>query len=360
MSNSRQALLSQWCAEKMSVTDIVLDIVSGDASFRRYYRFSHNGTSYIAVDAPPEKENSQPFVAIAKLWLAQGINVPHIIGVDLSQGYMLLTDFGDSLLLDELELSEAKADVYYPKALAELKLIAALSTAQSPELITEIINKPSTYSYHSYDAVLLRQEMQLFDDWFYHKHLGFTAQIPAFVETLMQTLVQNALDQPQVVVHRDFHSRNIMLTDDNALGIIDFQDAVIGAITYDAASLLKDCYISWPRAKVLELLKSFQQMLAIDVSFETFTQWFDLMGLQRHIKVAGIFCRLSYRDGKSAYLNDLPLVLAYIIDVCQRYSEQLPEITAFSAWLSNHIMPAYYAQSESLESQVKTLLRGIA
>jgi len=288
---------------------------SADASFRRYFRITDDGKTFIVMDAPPEKEDCQPFIHIAKLLLERGLNVPEILQQDLEQGFLLLSDLGTTVFLSEL--NNDMVDEMYIAAMNSLLL---LQNNNNPDL-------------PAYDETLLRTEMALFPDWYLEKQLNITVtdEIKETLEQAFAILVENALSQPQVCVHRDYHSRNLMVNQNNPEkpGVIDFQDAVIGAVTYDLVSLLKDCYIHWPREKVETWVKYFYTQatslnIISSVSFDEFLRWFDLMGLQRHIKVAGIFSRLYHRDGKDGYLNDIPLTMDYIFDVLERYPEFKP------------------------------------
>ncbi|MCW8900902.1 MAG: phosphotransferase [Gammaproteobacteria bacterium] len=294
---------------------------SADASFRRYFRITDNGKTFIVMDAPPEKEDCKPFVHIANLLLERGLNVPKIIEQDLEQGFLLLSDLGTTVFLSEL--NNDTVDEMYGAAMTSL---LRLQNHKNPDL-------------PAYDKALLRTEMALFPDWYLDKHLNITltSEHKEILEQTFAILVKNALAQPQVCVHRDYHSRNLMVNKDNPQqpGVIDFQDAVIGAVTYDLVSLLKDCYIRWPREKVQAWVNIFYteaKSLGIisSVSFAEFLRWFDLMGLQRHIKVAGIFSRLYHRDGKEGYLNDIPLTMEYIFEVLALY----PEFKPFQKMLS--------------------------
>lgn len=288
---------------------------SADASFRRYFRITDNENTFIVMDAPPEKEDCKPFIHIAQLLLSYGLNVPKILQQDLEQGFLLLSDLGTTVFLSEL--NNDTVDEMYAAAMKSLLL---LQNHELPDL-------------PAYDETLLRTELALFPDWYLEKHLNIKLnnEQKDVLEQTFTALVKNALEQPQVCVHRDYHSRNLMVNEQNPQqpGVIDFQDAVIGAVTYDLVSLLKDCYISWPREKTETWVKHFHvqaESLGIvsNVSFEEFLRWFDLMGLQRHIKVAGIFSRLYHRDGKEGYLNDIPLTMEYIYDVLEHYSEFKP------------------------------------
>lgn len=288
---------------------------SADASFRRYFRIANEGKTYIVMDAPPEKENCLAFIAIATLFLEFGLNVPVILAQDTQQGFLLLSDLGDTVFLSEL--NNDSADSMYRSAMDALLLLQKHKTPSLPD----------------YDEALLRNELALFPDWYLKKQLGLTLNLQQdeVLQQCFDILVSNALEQPQVCVHRDYHSRNLMINneDENKPGIIDFQDAVIGAVTYDLVSVLKDCYIDWPREKVETWVSYFHRQaeeLAIikNVSEAQFLRWFDLMGLQRHLKVAGIFSRLKHRDGKTGYLKDIPRTMSYVHDVVSRYAEFKP------------------------------------
>lgn len=285
---------------------------SADASFRRYFRISDNGKTYIVMDAPPEKEDCQPFIEIAEMLLEFGLNVPKILQQDINQGFLLLSDLGKTVFLSEL--NNNNVDRMYSSAMDALLLLQQNTPVYLP----------------AYDEKLLRNELNLFPDWYLEKQLNITVteSQKAVLEKVFDVLIQNALSQPQVCVHRDYHSRNLMVNSELAdkPGVIDFQDAVIGAVTYDLVSLLKDCYISWPREKVELWVESFRlkaESLGIikDISAQQFLRWFDLMGLQRHLKVAGIFSRLKHRDGKTGYLKDIPRTMGYVFEVLELYPE---------------------------------------
>jgi aminoglycoside/choline kinase family phosphotransferase len=313
----RLQAIHNWLLEVLEVDSFSITPASSDASFRRYFRVEFNTKSWIVMDAPPEKEDVTPFIKIAKAFFKHKINVPEIKAYDEQQGFLLLTDFGSIDYLQQL--NETAVDTYYKKAIDSLIQI-------------QLIDKGSV-SLPLYDQSLLQKELDLFPEWFLEKHLSLTA--PAQLQSYFDLLIANALQQPQCIVHRDFHSRNLMDTPENSPGIIDFQDAVIGPISYDLVSLLRDCYISWPQSQINEWLTYYftqaQQydLIAPTISQEQFIIWFDLMGLQRHIKVLGIFCRLNYRDNKTNYLKDLPLTLHYVKTVCDRYPEQLSSFALF-------------------------------
>ncbi|MCK4494499.1 MAG: phosphotransferase [Methylococcales bacterium] len=323
--DKRATELLSWLENDLSLTISDFKPASSDASFRRYFRATHPQGSYVVMDAPPHKENTEPFIRIAKLLKESDINVPTIYHAHQAKGFLLLEDFGAVCLLDQLNVSNAQK--LYLNAFDELF-----------KLQTNISPKASKLS--AYNAPLLTQELSLFYDWFSEQLIGQT--IPEAVkQNLNNCLIESALAQPQVCVHRDYHSRNLMLLENDNIGVIDFQDAVIGAITYDLVSLLRDCYISWSEGCVESWLNRYYQRLLAhkmtDVSFAEFKRWFDLMGLQRHMKAIGIFARLHLRDQKSGYLADIPRTMAYIETVCQQYSE----LEGFYHWLSNQILPNY-------------------
>ena len=341
--DQRLQQLNQWLAvqfkeHQFNDESFTVSPVSGDASFRRYFRVEQHSTSscWIAMDAPPEKEASLPFVAIARHWESKGIKVPHIQAVDLSQGFMLLGDFGDDLMLNSLNPSfnETKASQLYKSALQTLTQIQQCS-------------QPNDYALPPYNAKLLSREMELFRDWLVSKKLEIklSASENELIDKAFQFLIDEALSQPMVCVHRDYHSRNLMEIDDQAsdspsIGVLDFQDAVMGPITYDPVSLLRDCYIALPPEFVDQRLQEFyqatQSVKLHDATYPQFKQWFDLMGIQRHLKAAGIFARLSLRDGKHSYLNDIPRTVNYIEQISANYVQ----LQAFNQWLNSKVIPA--------------------
>jgi aminoglycoside/choline kinase family phosphotransferase len=320
--------LQDWLKKQFNDTSISLSVVSGDASFRRYFRFVYQDVSYIGVDAPAEKEDSRPFVEISSAYAKLGLSVPKVIHFDYQLGFMCLSDLGDELLLPAL--NESTVAHFYQKALALIPIMGLATTTQSG--IIPI-----------FDESLLRNEMQLLNDWFLPHHLAISLDDDdsKIVDEAFDLLVKNALEQPIIGVHRDYHSRNLMLQADGELAVIDYQDAVLGPITYDAVSLLRDCYITWPDEVVYGHLLEFKQVMRLscpqldEVSDEQFIRWFDLMGLQRHIKVCGVFSRLYYRDGKAGYLDDIPTVMDYVIEVGSKY----PEFSMFVELLKNKLKP---------------------
>lgn len=333
MITSREAALTVWARQTIEDlgievgADVKLKPASDDASFRRYFRGVVGGTSYIFMDAPPELEDSQPFVRIAGLLRASGINTPRIYGHDLGQGFIMLADFGDRLYLDEVQRQSSQVDALYQDAL---------------DTIVRMQRMPLPEDLAPYDEGGLRKEMDLFTDWFLPRQLEIeTSQVETkLIEQVFRLMVSNAEAQPARFVHRDYHSRNLMVVEDHNPGVIDFQDGVIGPISYDLVSLLRDCYHRFPGDWVARRVEDFRlrlldEQVIDDVSADEFLRWFDLMGMQRHIKVAGIFSRLNLRDGKPGYLGDIPLVVSYIVEVASRYED----LAAFATWLEDAILP---------------------
>ncbi|MEH6357621.1 MAG: phosphotransferase [Pseudomonadales bacterium] len=335
----RQTALSEWVVDQLQQLNLYQDghdeslvAVSGDASFRRYFRTAalSSGQTLIAVDAPADKEDSRPFVAIAQAWLEQGVHVPEVRAADFDLGFMLLSDLGDDLFLPQLE---THADSLYQAALGELVTIQRSAA-------------PHDYALPNYAADKLRQEMQLCPDWFFKQLLGLelSAEDKQRLDNVVDKLVASALEQPQVCVHRDYHSRNLMTLADGHVGVLDFQDAVVGPITYDLVSLLRDCYISWSDeheekwiGDYLQLSLQYGLWPQVDMpEYAVFKRWFDWMGLQRHLKCVGIFSRLYLRDGKAGYLQDIPRTFAYLKKVCEQYTE----FAEFNGWLDEVVVPA--------------------
>ncbi|MEJ2507876.1 MAG: phosphotransferase [Gammaproteobacteria bacterium] len=321
----RLQALTRWLHEAGGLGDFEIDQVSGDASFRRYFRVRHAKGTCIAMDAPPDKEDSHPFVHVAALFGELGLNVPRVLLADLSQGFLLLTDLGDRLYLSELNADTV--DRLYGDALDALATLQACG--------------PGADTLPPYDAPLLREEMERFREWYLTRHLGLNleAHQHAVLDTAFELLTASALEQPRVCVHRDYHSRNLLVAEDNP-GILDFQDAVHGPVTYDLVSLLRDCYIAWPTERVYEWAlgyreRAVQSGILGDEDAERFLRWFDLMGIQRHLKATGIFARLNIRDAKPAYLNDVPRTLGYVLEVSARY----PELAEFKALLEDLVGP---------------------
>ncbi len=313
--DSRLHTLHHWLDQTLPPEPFTVERASDDASFRRYFRVRQNGRTWVAMDAPPDKEALQPYLRIATALAGFGLHVPHIHARDEQQGFLLLDDLGDQLYL--AALAPEQADQLYDDALE------ALLTLQA--------GGPSAPALPPYDAALLQRELALFEDWYLGRHLGLnlTAAEQALLTHTQALLIANALEQPQVWVHRDYHSRNLMVTPQRNPGILDFQDAVIGPVTYDLVSLLRDCYIAWPRSQVEAWAwgyynKAVQKGILRPEHATQFLRWFDLMGVQRHLKATGIFARLNYRDHKSRYLNDIPRTLGYVHEVCSRHSDLEP------------------------------------
>jgi hypothetical protein len=289
-------------------------LASGDASFRRYFRLQSGVNSFIAMDAPPELEDCLPFLRVAGYLEAMQLNAARIIEANLDDGFLLLSDLGSRQYLDALLDDTATAPELYADAIKALLAMQRRGAAYQSQL-------------PPYDDTLLRFELSLFHDWLCGTHLGieFSDEAEQAWQDCCDLLVANALDQPQVFVHRDYHSRNLMLTTARNPGILDFQDAVEGPLTYDLVSLLKDCYVQWPAGQVwqwaLEFYNGLDRAVRERVDEEQFRRYFELMGAQRHLKAAGIFARLCHRDGKSAYLEDVPRTLSYIAELGPRYPE---------------------------------------
>ena len=312
-----------------------IEPASVDASFRRYFRVTRGEDTYIAMDAPPEKENLEPFVSVARILLRIGLNVPVVLAKDAKQGFLLLSDLGTRLYLDELK-EAGTADRLYADALESLSTMQSADAALARRL-------------PRYDHAMLMREMELMPKWFLTDHLGLqvSAAELGMLNRLFETLAQSALLQPAVFVHRDYHSRNLLVTPVNNPGILDFQDAVWGPVTYDLVSLLKDCYIEWPAPRVRTWALEYRERLlergfALGATERDFIRWFDLVGLQRHIKVLGIFARLFYRDGKSQYLLDLPRVLLYTRAAAADY----PETAEFAVFIAQRIEAKFHAAQD--------------
>jgi aminoglycoside/choline kinase family phosphotransferase len=310
----RQQQLSTWLSGLYPNETFTLAPASADASFRRYFRATFaDGSTKVVMDAPPQLENCQPFLHIGKLFEAAGTHVPHVYAQDLEQGFLLLSDLGNTTYLQALNKTTT-TQLYGAATDALIKIQLASKPDELPP----------------YDEALLRRELNLFPEWYIAKHLGITlsAKQQAKLEEVFVRILANNLAQPCVYVHRDYHSRNLMVTEPNP-GILDFQDAVYGAITYDLASLFKDAYIRWEEEEIMDWLiryweKARQAGLPVRQDFGDFYRDYELMGVQRHIKVLGIFARLYHRDGKDGYLKDMPLVMDYLRRACERYIDLKP------------------------------------
>jgi aminoglycoside/choline kinase family phosphotransferase len=324
-SDSRLEMLTRWVSEDLGFKGSAIAPASSDASFRRYFRVTRGGDTFIVMDAPPDKEDLAPFVEVGRILGDIGVNVPVVLARDSARGLLLLTDLGTELYLDALR-EPARVDRLYGDALHALR---------------EIQTADASFSAHlpRYSDTLLMREMQLMPEWFLERHLGLdvSGQQRQMLDELFASLVKAAESQPAAFVHRDYHSRNLLVTAQDNPGILDFQDAVWGPVTYDLVSLLKDCYVAWPARRVRAWVLEYRERL-LERGFEAgspgeFLRWFDLIGLQRHIKVLGIFCRLYYRDGKPGYLKDLPRVLDYVREAAGAY----PETAAFADFIAAHV-----------------------
>ena len=320
--------LQHWLSKDLGLVPMRIEPASSDASFRRYFRVAEK-QSYIVMDAPPPMENIEPFIKVAGILGAVGVNVPQVHAADLERGFALLSDLGHETYLDQLDGNTVER--LYLDALAVLKRM-------QKHVVCGVGNFPL------YDDTLLMRELNIFREWFIEAFLGLhlEEQDLHILGGVWEKLIASALEQPRVFVHRDFHSRNLMFTQDRNPGVLDFQDAVEGPLTYDAVSLLRDCYIDWPEDRVDRWANQFSEDLVKEGLLPRedrakFPRWFDLMGMQRHIKAIGIFARLNVRDGKAGYLKDIPRTFGYVYDVGRRYPE-------FAKWV------------ELLEKKIRPLL----
>jgi N-acetylmuramate 1-kinase len=328
----RLTMLEAWLSRVLGRPPEQLAPASADASFRRYFRAWAGGDSFVAMDAPPGREDLEPFLRVATLLAGAGVHVPSVFAQDPEQGFLLLSDLGSTQMLAALRAG-ADPDRLYAEALGMLVRL-------------QRVPAPAARALPRYDAAQLQREMALFPEWFIARHLGLelTAAESHALAAACATLERAALAQPQVLVHRDYHSRNLMVCADDSPGVLDFQDAVFGPVTYDLVSLLKDCYVRWPRPRVLGWLDAYRAAAVsagVDVGQDrvAFVRDFDLMGLQRHLKVLGIFARLWYRDGKPGYLRDLPLVLDYVLEVTAAF----PALAELDRLLRQRLVPAFAA-----------------
>ena len=310
MEDLRLQQLSQWARTQPGLDNGDLSVASADASFRRYFRVTTDTQSYVLMDAPPDKEDTGPFTDITHRLELSGLPVPHIHALDSQRGFLMLDDFGNTSLLSMLD--QTNVDHWYTLALSQLLPLQGSDTSDLP----------------LYDQGMLLREMELFREWFLGVHLGLELSDDESValDQAFETLAASALKQPTAFVHRDYHSRNLMVVNEQTLGIIDYQDAVLGPVTYDAVSLLRDCYVSWPQPKVESFALQFKQQLedaGMLSAYDdvTFMRWFDLMGTQRHLKAIGIFARLNHRDRKPGYLSDIPRTLNYVLECAERHTE---------------------------------------
>ena len=330
MKDARADGLARWAksVDPQIPQSAELERVSDDASFRRYFRFSGMADKRVFVDAPPEHEDNESFLKISAALVAAGVNAPQVFSADLDHGYMMIADLGDELYLERITRQPVSTAGLYEEAVQVLIRMQKIRC-----------------DLPFYDEVSLQNEMNLFHEWFLVRQfqLEMTGDLANLLQDVYRLLLGNALQQPSCFVHRDYHCRNLMVVADNPPGIIDFQDAVIGPITYDLVSLYKDCYYRFDRRTVEVAVSNFHTdqvaagILAVDAPI---LRWFDLMGAQRHLKCAGIFSRLNLRDGKPGYLADIPLVIDYLIEVSNLYHD----LADFGVWLKEEIQPRLTAQ----------------
>ncbi len=318
------ALLGSWLESLFKGTPYICTPLAGDASFRRYWRVRIGAETFVVMEAPPP-ETTVPFIEIAGLLAKAGLSVPRVLEQNTTLGFLLLSDLGDNVYLPALKFNREHNAIaiehLYQNALTALVKIHSC--------------KPLglSFSFNTFDIPFMVEQLALFETWYLKKHLGLGPEIQldrSPLEVVLQKIIQLIDKQPKVFIHRDYHSRNLMVLETDNPGILDFQDAMMGPITYDLVSLFQDCYIQWPREKVLQWVLSFKAqliqatLLSPMISDTQFIQWFDWTGLQRHLKNLGIFSRLHHRDGKSGYLGDIPLLLDYIKTTCDLYAELKP------------------------------------
>ncbi|NNH86120.1 aminoglycoside phosphotransferase family protein [Acinetobacter terrae] len=334
MKTQREQIIHTWIKSVLDSDQFEINFLPGDASFRRYARIKLNNKTFMLMDAPPEKEDCVPFVTIDQFFDTHGVRVPHIVAQDLQQGFLLLEDFGDVLL--STLLNDDTVDGYYAQSFKQLIELQAIDGTQ---------NFPA-YSYEK-----LISEMELLTDWMLPSlQIQPTQDEQALIKRTFAILANAALAQPQVIVHRDFHSRNLMkIEGETDLGVIDFQDAVIGADTYDLISITRDAYVQWNADRVYEWFKVFYDLLPEtakqDRDFEQFKRDADFMAIQRHIKILGIFVRLFERDGKTGYLKDLPRVMWYLLEESKDYAE----LQSFMQFIQAKVMPKFAAKYGTYE-----------
>lgn len=322
-SDPRAHQARHWAQQALGLSATAFAPASADASFRRYFRLRDGARSWIVMDAPPAQEDCRPFLRVAALMRDAGLHVPTVLAQDLQQGYLLLDDLGDRTYLDGLD--DGNADALFADAIAAL---VAWQAASRPGVLPE------------YDAPTLRRELQLFPEWYLLRHLGvaLTADERAVLEAQFELLVQAALAQPRVFVHRDYMPRNLMLSTPNP-GVLDFQDALYGPLAYDPICLFKDAFLSWPAARVDGWLRQYHAAaVAAGLPVPAWPQFrrdCDWIGLQRHLKVLGIFARICHRDGKPKYLGDTPRFVGYVTDVLPRY----PLLAPLAALFRRHVLP---------------------
>ena len=308
MNEKRLALLTEW-AKKLYSSNIEIEKASSDASFRSYYRIQSDNGTKIIMDAPPEKEPLSSFLDITKRLSKANINVPEIFELDEDLGFVLMSDLGKTKYLDKL--NDETVYCLYTDAL---------------DAIHKMQTEVDVSNLKNFDSKELITEMDLFKDWFLKKHLNHNFDNEGLnnIQECFNSITKIILEIPTAFVHRDFHSRNLMITDSNNPGVLDYQDALIGPITYDAVSLLKDCYVNWDKKLIAEMLSTYYKKIKADynnIEFDEFSFWFDVVGLQRHFKAIGIFSRLNYRDNKITFMQDIPRTYKYVDEVVNKYTE---------------------------------------
>jgi aminoglycoside/choline kinase family phosphotransferase len=352
-NDPRANLIRTWLTRDLQWRIGKITVASADASFRRYFRVSRGDVdpaawapradTLIVMDAPPGKEDIAPYLKVTSLLEQAGAHVPHVHGADPKRGFIVMEDLGDAQYLDLLRKGRG-VDKLYGDALTTLANI-------------QVRGLKAAQMLGPYDRTPLARELNLMPEWFLEKHLRLelSPEERGLLTVTFEFLINEALLQPQVFVHRDFHSRNLMVLPQGGPGVIDFQDALRGPVGYDLVSLLKDCYISWSRERIERWVRGYRRVLGnlganVGDSEYQFMRWFDLIGVQRHLKVLGVFARLWHRDGKPGYLADLPLTLEYVRDACRRY----PELVEFERWLAWRVAPGLApANARQLEAPPK-------
>jgi N-acetylmuramate 1-kinase len=333
-NDDRARARDRFAKDHLRTENIVVEVASADASFRSYWRVRDGDRTWIVMDAPPAQEDVRPWLDIGARLRASGLHAPEVFASDVENGFILMEDLGARTYLPEL--NETSVDSLYGDALNALFVMQEKVGAE---------NLPH------FDVTRTIPEMELLDEWFLQRHLGFVPSCGEWdvIENAFRIIAHSADEQPRRFMHRDYHSRNLLIASNNTPAIIDFQGAMLGPIAYDLASLLRDCYIAWPIERVDAWVENYRKRLAVakivDIDGAHFRRWFDLIGLQRHIKVLGLFCRLWYRDGKAGYLGDLPLVFDYVTSVSQLY----PQLTDFSALLARAVAGRDITKSRTIE-----------
>ena len=340
-TDSRLALLQDWLSRDLGLHPQRIEPASSDASFRRYFRAFCDGTTFVVMDAPPGKEDVRPYLKVTQLLESLDAHVPHVHEADIARGLLLLEDLGGTHYLSRLNAGDDPERLYGDA----LRVLAEI----------QVRGRQAAVQLAPYDREPLARELALMPEWFVRRHLAIelASEEAQLIAAAFEFLITEALAQPAVFVHRDYHSRNLMVVGKRNPGILDFQDALRGPIGYDLVSLLKDCYISWPRQRTVHWVSGYRTLLRSQGGEAgrddaEFLRWFDLIGVQRHIKVLGIFARLWYRDGKPGYLRDLPLTLDYVRDTCARYAE-LADLARF---LEQRVVPELPRANARVAAQI--------